>query len=52
MIQAGVFAGKARRRLELIDGQLREISPAGAEHEVLVDALNEWSVRNLPPEAA
>lgn len=52
MIEAGVFAGKTRRRLELIHGELREMSPIGAEHEVLVDVLNEWGVRNVPPEAA
>lgn len=48
MIAAGVFEPRERNRLELIHGELREMSPIGSEHEVIVDYLNEWSIRTLP----
>jgi Uma2 family endonuclease len=52
MIAEGVFeGGPNRRRIELIDGELRPMSPIGPIHEVIVDALNEWSLTRLPPEA-
>ncbi len=34
------------RRLELIQGEIREMSPIGPIHEDIVDLLNEWSVMN------
>jgi Uma2 family endonuclease len=46
IIQTGVFGGPNRRRIELIHGELREISPIGPEHEETVDILNEWSMSN------
>jgi Uma2 family endonuclease len=51
MISAGVFAPLAdgrRHRIELIEGELREMSPIGPVHENLVDLLNEWSMRIRP----
>ncbi len=48
MIAAGVFDNGRRRRLELIHGEIREMSPIGSEHEEAVDRLNEWSIRSLP----
>jgi len=42
MIEAGVFAG-ARRRLEFINGEIREMVPIGDPHAEVVDRLEEWS---------
>ena len=42
MIQNGAFEG-IHRRIELIRGELREISPAGPLHEDYIDYLNRWS---------
>ncbi len=41
MVNAGVFAGP-RRRLELINGEIREMSPIGDPHAEVVDRLDEW----------
>jgi Uma2 family endonuclease len=41
MIEAGVFAGP-RRRLELINGEIREMVPIGDPHAEVVDRLDEW----------
>ncbi len=41
MIEAGVFAGP-RRRLELINGEIRQMSPIGDPHAEVVDRLEEW----------
>jgi Uma2 family endonuclease len=41
MIEAGVFAGP-RRRLELIHGEIRQMSPIGDPHAEVVDRLGEW----------
>ena len=48
MIAAGEFEPRERNRLELIRGELREMTPIGSEHEVIVDYLTEWSFSNLP----
>ena len=45
MINSGVFEN---RRIELIHGELREMSPIGVTHEYAVDELNEWSIQNVP----
>jgi len=45
MIESGVFEN---RRIELIHGELREMSPIGAPHEYAVDELTEWSIQNVP----
>ncbi len=47
MIEQGVFDQAERQRLEFIRGEIREMSPIGSLHEVVVDQLNEWSIRNL-----
>jgi Uma2 family endonuclease len=43
MIATGVFGGKNRRRLELIRGELREMSPIGSAHAKMVDRISDWS---------
>jgi len=48
MIASGMFDGPQKRRVELIRGEVREMSPIGARHEDIVDRLNLWSIRNLP----
>jgi Uma2 family endonuclease len=40
LVESGAFA---RRRLELIRGEIREMSPIGPEHEDVVDQLTDWS---------
>jgi Uma2 family endonuclease len=47
MIAAGVFDEGRRRRLEFVHGEIREMNPIGSRHEVVVDRLNEWSIRSL-----
>ena len=48
MIADGAFAGSPRSRLELIEGEIREMSPIGPPHSEIVDLLNDWSARLLP----
>ena len=44
MISKGAFDG-IDRRIELIRGELREMSPAGPVHEDYIDFLNRWSTQ-------
>jgi Uma2 family endonuclease len=46
IVATGVFDGKNHRRLELIRGELREMSPIGPVHAELVAWLTNWSIRN------
>jgi Uma2 family endonuclease len=48
MIAAGAFEPREQNRLELIYGELRERTPIGSEHEVILDYLTEWSFAQLP----
>lgn len=43
MIQCGAFDPPNHKRLELIEGELREMSPIGPKHDEMVTILNEWS---------
>ena len=43
MIARGAFGGCRQKRLELIRGELRMMSPQGAEHGEIVTQLNDWS---------
>lgn len=44
MIDAGVFVGRTGR-IELIEGELRAMSPASEEHDDVVRYLDRWSQR-------
>jgi Uma2 family endonuclease len=46
MIESGVLDDAGNRRLELVCGEIREMTPPGPTHEEVVDLLNAWSVRN------
>ena len=48
MIEQGVFDGMREKRIELINGELREMPPAGPDHEDAIDRLNYWSTSNAP----
>ncbi|OHB69596.1 MAG: hypothetical protein A2V70_13060 [Planctomycetes bacterium RBG_13_63_9] len=52
MIEAGVFQGPQRCRLEFVQGEIRQMAPIGPVHEVVVDRLVEWSFENLPKSIA
>ena len=43
MIACGAFVGPNEKRLELIRGELRMMSPQGTEHGELVAKVNDWS---------
>ncbi|HEX7379656.1 MAG TPA: Uma2 family endonuclease [Pirellulales bacterium] len=42
LLDAAVF--KHDRRMELIRGELREMSPIGDQHRIVVNLLNEWAM--------
>ena len=46
MIETGVFADRPDQRMELIYGEIREVTPPNPPHEDAVDLLNYWSVEN------
>jgi Uma2 family endonuclease len=48
IVRTGVFDGPNHRRIELIWGELREMSPIGSPHAMIVDWLNAWSLDNVP----
>lgn len=48
MIEAGLFDGAVRRRVELIHGEVREMPPIGPGHEDAVTRLDDWSHENVP----
>ncbi len=47
MVQCGAFA-HLQRKVELINGELREMNPAGPVHDDLIQYLLNWSSRVLP----
>ncbi len=46
MIAQGVFADRPDQRLELIYGEIREMSPKNPPHDDVIDLLMYWSVDN------
>lgn len=52
MAEAGVFDGKHHQRVELIRGEIREMTPIGTPQCEVVDRLTRWSIDNLPAERA
>lgn len=48
IIATGIFDGRNRRRIELIRGELREMTPIGTQHAEFVDRLDEWSHAKAP----
>lgn len=48
MIQCGALDAGKPRRLELIRGEIREMTPPGPEHEFGIDRLTEWTFENAP----
>jgi len=48
MIAEGAFTPKEEHHVELIRGELREMSPIGLWHCAIVDFLTAWSIRNTP----
>jgi Uma2 family endonuclease len=48
MIECGAFDEGRPRRLELIRGEIREMTPPGPLHEDVLDRLVEWSYENRP----
>ncbi|MDA1016686.1 MAG: Uma2 family endonuclease, partial [Planctomycetota bacterium] len=48
MIQQGVFDDRPDQRLELINGEIREVTPPNPMHCDVIDRLLMWSVDNIP----
>jgi Uma2 family endonuclease len=46
MVRQGVFE-QDRRRLELIRGEIREMTPPGPLHEDVIDRLTRWSIESV-----
>lgn len=46
MVEAGIFDGLRRQRVELIRGEIRAMTPIGTRHAQAVDDLTEWSLQN------
>jgi Uma2 family endonuclease len=48
MIEAGLFDGAVRRRVELVYGEVCEMTPIGPLHLEAVMRLSEWSYGSVP----
>lgn len=49
MVAKGAFDG-LQKRIELINGVIVEMNPAGPVHDDLIEVLTQWSVRNTDPQ--
>ena len=45
MVETGIFSRWGKKRVELINGEIREMSPIGNPHEEVLTDLTEWSYR-------
>jgi Uma2 family endonuclease len=50
MVEAGIFSRRGKKRVELIRGEIREMSPIGNPHEEALSNLVDWSYRVVPQE--
>lgn len=50
MVEVGAFAGEYRKRLELLRGEIRQMSPIGVAHSRVVTLLTDWSYDVVPRE--
>ena len=48
MIEQGVFDGMREKRIELINGEIREMCPPGPTHAYVVNLLNDWTSAYSP----
>src|SRR5437879_4496176 len=48
LIATGAFDWPTKRRVELIEGEIRDMNPIGPAHEETVDFMNRWSIQSLP----
>jgi len=47
MIETGAFAGKFQKRVELLQGEIRMMSPIGIPHSQMVIDLTDWSYQSV-----
>ncbi len=52
MIEAGMFVPREEHYVELIRGEIRQMSPIYPPHEAALDKLSYWSIDNAPRDAA
>jgi Uma2 family endonuclease len=50
MVEVGAFSGADEKRLELLRGEIREMSPIGFIHSQVVTLLTDWSYEVVPRE--
>jgi Uma2 family endonuclease len=52
MVDRGAFDGLRPRKIELIDGELRFMNPAGPVHDDYIEYLTRWSIDQTTPAIA
>jgi Uma2 family endonuclease len=48
MVRTGVFEPREQNHVEFIRGEIRQMSPIGSWHAMIVDRLTAWSFKCLP----